>query len=64
MNGPAWLAHASAPPDKVYDEACLLRQPFVKDDKVKVGDLITPAIAKMGENFVVRRFVRYELGEA
>jgi elongation factor Ts len=50
--------------DKFYDEACLLRQPFVKDDKVKVGDLVTSAIAKIGENIVVRRFVRYELGEA
>jgi elongation factor Ts len=49
--------------DKYYDEACLLRQPFVKDDKVKVGDLVTSAIAKIGENIVVRRFVRYELGE-
>jgi elongation factor Ts len=49
--------------DKYFDEVCLLRQPFVKDDKVKVGDLITNAIAKIGENIVVRRFVRYELGE-
>jgi len=50
--------------DKYYDEVCLLRQPFVKDDKVKVGDLVTGAIAKIGENIVVRRFVRYEVGEA
>jgi elongation factor Ts len=50
--------------DKFYDEVCLLRQPFVKDDKVKVGDLVANAIAKIGENIVVRRFVRYELGEA
>jgi elongation factor Ts len=50
--------------DKYYDEACLLRQPFVKDDKVKVGDLVTGAIAKIGENIVVRRFARYEVGEA
>jgi len=49
--------------DKYLDEVCLLRQPFVKDDKVKVGDLVTNAIAKIGENMVVRRFVRYELGE-
>ena len=49
--------------DKYLDEVCLLRQPFVKDDKVKVGDLVTNAIAKLGENIVVRRFVRYELGE-
>ena len=50
--------------DKYYDEVCLLRQPFVKDDKVKVGDLVVGAIAKIGENIVVRRFVRYEVGEA
>lgn len=50
--------------DKYYDEFCLLRQPFVKDDKVTVGDLVTAGIAKIGENIVVRRFVRYELGEA
>ncbi len=49
--------------DKFYDDICLLRQPFVKDDKIKVGDLITQAIAKIGENIVVRRFTRYELGE-
>jgi elongation factor Ts len=49
---------------KFCDEMCLVRQPFVKNDKVKVGDLVTDAIAKIGENIVVRRFVRYELGEA
>ena len=50
--------------DKFYDEMCLLRQPFVKDDKVRIGDLITQAIAKLGENIVVRRFTRYEIGSA
>ncbi len=49
--------------DKHLDDVCLLRQPFVKDDKIKVGELVTNAIAKLGENIVVRRFVRYELGE-
>jgi elongation factor Ts len=48
--------------DKFYDEVCLLRQPFVKDDKVRIGDLISQAIAKLGENIVVRRFVRFEIG--
>ncbi len=48
--------------EKFYDDMCLLRQPFVRDDKVKVGDLITQLIATIGENIVVRRFVRYELG--
>lgn len=49
--------------EKFYDEVCLLRQPFVKDDKVKIGDLITDLIVKTGENIVVRRFVRYELSQ-
>ena len=48
--------------DKFYDEVCLLRQPFVKDDKVRIGDLISQAIAKLSENIVVRRFTRYEIG--
>jgi elongation factor Ts len=48
---------------KYYDDTCLLRQPFVKDDKVKIGDMVTNAIATIGENIIVRRFVRYELGE-
>ena len=44
--------------EKFYEEACLLRQPFVRDDKVKVGDLVTRPIATLGENVVVRRFTR------
>ena len=49
---------------KFYQENVLLRQPYVKDDKKTVGDLVTEVSAKVGENIVVRRFVRYELGEA
>jgi len=49
--------------NKYYEEFCLLEQPFVKDDKVKVKQLITDTIAKTGENIIVRRFARYELGE-
>jgi elongation factor Ts len=48
---------------KFYEDLCLLEQPFVKDDSVQVKDLITDAIRVMGENIVVRRFDRYELGE-
>ncbi|HUS94904.1 MAG TPA: translation elongation factor Ts [Patescibacteria group bacterium] len=48
---------------KFYEEYCLLEQPFVKDDAVKVQDLVTEAIRMMGENIIIRRFVRYELGE-
>jgi elongation factor Ts len=49
---------------KFYEETCLLEQPFVKDENVKVKDLLTEAIRTLGENIVVRRFVRYEVGEA
>jgi len=49
---------------KFFSEACLLDQPFVKDDKQTVGDLVKAASAKTGENIVVRRFVRFQVGEA
>lgn len=49
---------------KFYEETCLLEQPFVKDEKVKVSELITETIRVTGENIKVRRFNRYELGES
>lgn len=49
---------------KFYEEMCLLEQPFVKDEKIKIKDMLTDAIRTTGENIVVRRFVRYELGES
>lgn len=49
---------------KFYEEVCLLNQPFVKDDKVSIQDLITSFITKFGENIKVRRFARYELGKS
>jgi len=48
--------------NKFYSEVCLLEQPFIKDDKKIVGDLVKETSAKTGENCVVRRFVRYRLG--
>jgi len=45
-----------------YKESCLLRQMFIRDDKQTVQDLIQATIAKVGENIVVKRFTRYELG--
>ena len=47
---------------KWYQEIVLLEQPFVKDDKKTVTDLVKECSGKLGENVVVRRFVRYELG--
>ena len=49
--------------EKYYKEVCLLEQPFIKDDKMSVGDIVKQAIAEIGENITVRRFVRYEMGE-
>jgi len=49
--------------EKFYEQTCLMGQPFVKDEDKTVQDLITEAIARFGENIVVRRFVRYEVGE-
>ena len=49
--------------NKFYEDNCLMDQIFVKDDKVKISDLLKNSIAKLGENMMVRRFVRYEVGE-
>ncbi len=49
--------------NKYYEEVCLLEQPYIRDDNLKVKELITDAIRTTGENIKVRRFIRYELGE-
>ncbi len=49
---------------KFYEEFCLMEQPFIKDESVKIKDMLTDAIRITGENIVVRRFARYELGES
>jgi len=48
---------------KFKKEACLLEQPFIKEEKKQVKDLLQDAIQKLGENITVRRFVRYQFGE-
>lgn len=48
---------------KYYQEVCLMKQPFIKDDDLTVQDMLTEIIAKLGENIAVRRFVRFELGD-
>lgn len=47
---------------KYYEEVCLLDQPFVKDGDIKISQLISNAVAKMGENVKVGRFSRFVLG--
>ena len=49
--------------EKYYKEVGLLEQPFVKDPDKTVGEMVSAAIAKIGEKISVRRFVRYEMGE-
>ena len=50
--------------EKFYEEICLLEQPTIRDPDRKVKDLLDAAIAKLGENIVVRRFVRFRIGDA
>ena len=49
--------------DKFYQEVCLMEQPFVKDPNKTVKEHIVAHVAKIGENIVVRRFTRYQVGE-
>jgi len=49
---------------KFYEEFCLMEQPFVKDESIKIKDMLTEAVRTTGENIKIRRFARYELGEA
>jgi len=49
--------------NKWFSEVALLDQPYVKDDKKTVGDLLQEAIARMGENIQVRRFAKFRLGQ-
>ena len=48
---------------KFFEEVCLLEQPYIREDKIKVKDLITQLVAKMGENVKVGRFARFEIGQ-
>ncbi|MBW2142819.1 MAG: translation elongation factor Ts [Deltaproteobacteria bacterium] len=72
----ATQAKESGKPDKIIDkivegkmkkffsEACLLEQAFVKNPDITVQDLLNEMIAKTGENIVIKRFSRYQLGES
>lgn len=49
--------------EKFYQTACLLEQPYIRDPERTVADLLNETISRLGENIVIRRFVRYRLGE-
>jgi elongation factor Ts len=50
--------------EKFYEESCLYEQHFIKDETQTIGEMITQAIAKLGENIAIRRFSRFKVGEA
>lgn len=59
-----WDKIADGRIEKFYQEVCLLKQPFVKDESQTIADLLKTTIAAIGENVIIRRFARWELGEA
>jgi elongation factor Ts len=60
---PRWVGNEQgAPAEYPDDELPLLKQPFIRDEKRSIQDLVHEAIGKLNENIVVRRFTRYELG--
>ncbi|MCP9452418.1 MAG: translation elongation factor Ts [Nitrospira sp.] len=60
----AWPKIVEGKLEKFYQESCLLEQAFIKDPAVTIKELLAQKIAKIGENINIRRFVRYQLGEA
>src|SRR3972149_4014256 len=50
--------------EKFINEACLLRQDYIRDDSLTIQDLLNQTVAAMGENIIIRRFVRWEVGES
>ena len=49
--------------EKFYQDVCLMEQPFIKEEDLTIEDLIKNAVARIGENIVLRRFVRYQIGD-
>jgi elongation factor Ts len=62
---PKFVSEADIPKKVDVDPraACLLLQPYIKDQELTIQDIITDTIARVGENIKVSRFVRFELGE-
>ncbi len=60
----AWPKIIDGKLEKFFQENCLLEQAFIKEPSVTIKDLLAQQIAKIGENMNVRRFTRYQLGQA
>jgi elongation factor Ts len=69
-NNPRFISPEEAPDEERKDKdkekhlpsCCLLEQPFIKDNEVKIKDYLSGAVARFGENIRIKRFVRYQLG--
>ncbi len=60
----AWPKIIDGKLEKFYQENCLLEQGFIKDPSVTIKDLLAQQIGKIGENMNIRRFTRFQLGQA
>ena len=60
---PAEVVEHEKNKDDFYKNHCLMEQPFVKDPSISVKDYLGTIVSKMGETIVVRRFMRYKIGE-
>jgi elongation factor Ts len=60
---PAAMIKEEKNKEEFYKSRCLLEQPFVKDPAITVKDYLGNLVAKIGENVVIRRFIRYKVGE-
>ena len=60
----AWAKIVEGKLEKFYEDNCLLEQAFIKETSITIKDLVAQKIAKIGENITVRRFTRYQLGQA
>lgn len=50
--------------DKFYQTVCLMEQGYVRDQNITIKDLVTATVAKLGENILIRRFIRWKVGES
>jgi len=51
-------------PEEYLKQSCLLEQPFIKDTKMSVADCLREVVSKTGENIVIKRFIRFSLGDS
>jgi len=48
--------------EKFYQQICLLEQPFIRDPKIFIKDILASLVGKIGENIIIKRFARFQVG--